>query len=196
MIRNLCAFRHDREFFEEIRALDRTDRYAEKSVAWKAARMIYLNRTGFNGLYRTNQKGQFNVPFGKYANPTICNAPLLRSCSKRLQGKKIVARDFRDITEDVTSGDFVYLDPPYAEKFTGYNGFQFTEKDQEAVRDVCDRLHEKGVHWIASNSDCDLVRRLYAAYRIESVDSSSQISSKSESRGAVKELLISNIWEN
>jgi len=188
----LETYPYEREFFDRMRALD-VDSLGDVGVA---AWFIYVNRAGFNGLYRVNRAGRFNVPFGRYTNPTICDAPTLRACSEALQGVELRVSDFAAL--GAVAGDFVYFDPPYVplsatSSFTGYASGGFGLDDQRRLRGVARSLAERGVHVLLSNSSSPLVRDLYGGppFVIEEVNATRAINSKTEGRGAVKEVLIS-----
>jgi len=158
--------------------------------------MIYLNRTGFNGLYRVNKKGGFNVPFGRYNNPNICNSYNLRVASQRLQGVEVLHADFRSVEDRVAPGDFVYFDPPYVPasntaSFTAYTKNGFGLEDQAELRDLARRLKDKGVSVLLSNSSVPEVHALYAEgfERIE-IFANRAINCKAAKRGKVAEALI------
>lgn len=162
----------------------------------RAARFIYLNRTCFNGLYRVNRKGEFNVPFGKYANPTICDEENLRAVAEVLHGVDGRLSDFEETVSDAKRGDTVYMDPPYAPAsetadFTAYTAGGFGPKDQERLRDVAKKLIDRGVFVLLSNSDTPFVRKLYKGFKIEKVEAPRRVNSKGGKRGNVGELLIS-----
>ena len=171
----------------------------------KAARLIYLNKTCYNGLYRENSKGQFNVPMGRYKNPNICHTDLLRSVSSLLAPAQIEVRKFERILDFATSSeDFVYFDPPYypisaTSNFTAYSRDNFKESEQLKLRDVFAELAERGVKVMLSNSNCDFIKEIYSdpeAFKRErrpkliEISASRGINSKSCQRGQVKELLI------
>lgn len=162
----------------------------------RAARLIYLNRTCYNGLYRVNAKGKFNTPFGNYTNPTICNSELLLQCSDHLAPAKLFSRDFREILPKAKQGDFVYLDPPYipVEKtsFVSYAAKKFTEQDHKDLAAMFDLLTKNGVSAILSNSATKLTRKLYAKYSIVEVTAPRRINSNGKGRGKVTEYLIVN----
>jgi DNA adenine methylase len=168
----------------------------------RAARFIYLNRTCFNGLYRVNRKGAFNVPFGRYTNPTICDEALLRSVSKvlsRTGRASIQCKSFEDVVLNSRKGDAVYFDPPYVPasdtaNFTSYTAGGFGLRNQEFLRDVVLKLVKRGVHVLLSNSDTPLVRKLYKGFKVERVEAPRRVNSKAEKRGNVGELLISGRW--
>jgi DNA adenine methylase len=155
-----------------------------------ASLFIYLNKTCFNGLYRVNRSGSFNVPMGDYATPPILDEANLRAASRCLQGAEIVQREFAQI-KLVTDG-FYYLDPPYHETYNGYSGKGFGEKEHVELADTCREIDEAGGHFMLSNSDTSLVRRLYKGYNIEEISASRSVSCKAHQRGKTNELLIRN----
>ncbi|MBE9183632.1 DNA adenine methylase [Microcoleus sp. LEGE 07076] len=174
----------------------------------KAARLIYLNKTCYNGLYRENSKGQFNVPAGRYKNPNICKPDLLRSVSSLLATAKIEVRKF-DLVLDFakSSEDFVYFDPPYypisaTSNFTAYNRDNFKESEQLKLRDVFAELAQRGVKIMLSNSNCDFIKEIYSDSQVFpkntipkliEISASRGINSNSDKRGKVKELLIVSV---
>jgi DNA adenine methylase len=164
----------------------------------RAARLMYLNKTCFNGLYRENSKGQFNVPIGRYKNPPILDPELLTAASEALQTAQIEVQSFEVILEHATtSEDFVYFDPPYfpisdTSKFTSYNREAFTADDQIRLRDTFAALSQRGVKVMLSNSDCAFIRDLYADYNIHTLYASRHINSKGSKRGKISELLITS----
>ena len=185
----------------------RSDRYyEERDMEYSAsvdrvARFIFLNRTCFNGLYRVNKKGRFNVPHGKYKNPRILNESLLRSVSKALGNVEIYSGDYRSILKDCHSGDFVYFDPPFepissTSSFTGYTAEGFGRVQQLDLRVECDRLDDMGVNFLVSNSGQDYIRGIYEgafrSYTIEEVSAKRSINATGSGRTPVTELLISN----
>lgn len=161
----------------------------------RAARTIYLNKTCFNGLYRVNRKGSFNVPFGRYTNPTILDEENLRACAHALRMASIDRFDFAVSTKGALKNDFVYFDPPYVplsetSDFTKYTAGGFTAADQERLAQEFRRLASRGVYVMASNSDTPLVRRLYKGFNIEEVQVGRTVNSKKGARGKVGELII------
>lgn len=162
----------------------------------RAARFIYLNKTCFNGLYRVNRKGEFNVPFGSYTNPTICDEENLRACSVALKRVTFTSLDFEKTVLVAKRGDAIYNDSPYVPvsvtaNFTTYTAGGFSLSDQERLRDVAKSLDARGVHVLLSNADTPLVRKLYRGFKIESVQAPRRVNSKASRRGNVGELLIS-----
>jgi len=181
---------HDRDYYYRMRS-----RFVGTPVEM-AARLIYLNKTCFNGLYRENSKGEFNVPMGKYKNPTICNPELLRVVADSLQSVEIEVRSFDAVLNFAkTAEDFVYFDPPYhplsnTSKFTGYSRYSFNEKDQIRLRDTFAELVGRGVKVMLSNSDCPLIRELYKDFSIHEIIAARAINSNAEKRGKITELLV------
>ena len=191
--------KHDisKEYFMEIRNIDRTEEYESWSDVQKASRFIYLNRTCFNGMYRVNSKGEFNVPFGHYKNPRILDENNLINCSNLLQRTEIKHADFSEILKKVKKGDFVYFDPPYVplsetSSFTSYTKDGFDIDMQFKLRDVCDELDSMGVKFLLSNSDTKLVNELYENYNIKKVFASRQINANADGRGKITEVLVRN----
>ena len=165
----------------------------------KASRLIYLNKTCFNGLFRVNSSGHFNTPFGNYRNPNIVNAPVIKAVSKYLNDNevKILNGDFENACEEAQKGDFVYFDPPYdpvndTSNFTGYNAGGFNRQEQIRLKNLCDELDKKGVKWLLSNSNTEFIRELYCDYKIEIVKAKRSINSNGNKRGEVEEVLIRN----
>ncbi|MEM7770983.1 MAG: DNA adenine methylase [Cyanobacteria bacterium P01_E01_bin.6] len=164
----------------------------------RAARFLYLNKTCFNGLYRENSKGQFNVPIGRYKKPTICDPSLLRAASCALKPVAIAHEPFEAILGRAkTSSDFVYFDPPYfpisaTSNFTGYNRYSFTKDDQIRLRDAFVTLAERGVKVMLSNSDCLFIRELYEGFNIRVIHAARAINSNAKRRGKITELLITS----
>ena len=172
----------------------------------RASQLVFLNKTCFNGLYRVNRRGQFNVPFGKYANPTICNAKLLRADSQILQSAQveICQGDYVQTMQHLDGLTFVYLDPPYrpldaTSSFTAYAKGDFNDDDQRALAGFCHQLNDAGCYWMESNADCSaknpedtFFEELYKDYRIERVYASRFINVNPEKRGKLTELLIKN----
>lgn len=197
LIVSLQQHRNEKEYYYEIRAADRTPEFADWTPVERASRTLFMNKCCYNGLYRVNSKGQFNVPFGKYKNPTICDAPNLRAVSRALQGVTIRHGSFELCLEHAAAGDFVYLDPPYhplseTASFTSYTKDAFGPADQERLREVFGALDERGCKVLLSNSYCDFILDLYADYAIEPVLAKRAINSNAAKRGAIKEVLVRN----
>ena len=185
------------EYFYNLRALDRSEEYAKLSNIQRAARIIYLNKTCYNGLYRVNSAGQFNSPYGKYKNPNIVNATTIRAMSKYLRNPKITIKqgDYKEALKGLRKGAFVYLDPPYmpissSSSFTGYTENGFSYEQQIALKNECDKLKEKGISFLQSNSDCPEIRELYKKYDIRTVQAKRSINSNANKRGEISEVLI------
>jgi DNA adenine methylase len=183
--------RHDREHYYRVRA-----RSPESlSPAERAARLIYLNKTCFNGLYRVNARGGFNVPMGRYDDPPILNAGNLRRVARALRGVRLQAAHFRQTIEYARPGDFIYLDPPYhplspTSSFTSYMNGAFRERDQEELAEVYRVLAERGCRVMLSNSDTALIRRLYGGFDIRPVKARRSINSNAARRGPVPEVVV------
>ncbi|MEO9310246.1 MAG: DNA adenine methylase [Nitrososphaera sp.] len=166
----------------------------------KVARLLFLNRTCFNGLYRVNSKGKFNVPLGRYSNPNIVNEENLYAVSHALQSKKISisCRDFSSVLQDAKKGDFVYFDPPYqpvskTANFTSYTNKDFTYKDLQKLVDVSEKLTDRGCKVLHSNSNSKEVRKLFSKnWKVIEISANRAINSDSTKRTGQTELLIKN----
>lgn len=185
--------KHNKEYYYNTRALFPKD----LSVVQRAARLIYLNRTCFNGLYRVNSKGQFNVPMGDYKNPRILDVKSLKKSSEMLKGIRIETRNYYDILKQVKKGDFVYMDPPYSpisetSSFTSYTQYPFLVKEQEELAQFCKKLDNKGCNFMLSNSNSEMIRELYKDFSIIEITAKRMISADSSKRGNVKELIALN----
>lgn len=199
LIEDLKQHENTATYFYALRALDRKSDFDALTDIQHASRIIYLNKTCYNGLYRVNNEGQFNVPFGKYRNPNIINEPIIRAVSKYLRAGniQIVNEDYDTVLRDVPVNAFVYLDPPYhpiseSSNFTGYIRGGWSEKDQIRLRDVCNRLNEKGVKFLLSNSATAFIKEIYNGYDIHTVQATRIVNSVSTGRGQIDELLIRN----
>ena len=187
--------RHGRDYYYQIREQDR--RNANLSAVERAARTIYLNRTCYNGLYRVNSQGQFNVPMGRYKNPRIAREATLRAASTALQGVYVEMRGFDTVVELARSGDFFYFDPPYdpvsrTADFTGYTAGSFREEDQRRLAAVFAELSRRGCLCMLSNSCTAFILELYREFRLEIVQASRPINSNAGGRGAIKEVVVLN----
>lgn len=187
------------DYFYKIREWDRHNNFKEIYYVKRAARLIYLNKTCYNGLYRVNSSGEFNSPYGKYDNPNIVNEGLLTAISKFLNFNNIEIKntDYKEILKDLDKNAFVYLDPPYmpistSSSFTHYTKNGFTYENQVELRIECDKLTEQGIHFIQSNSYCEAIRELYKDYNIKEVKARRYINCNREKRGKINELLIYN----
>ena len=162
--------------------------HGEKDTTLLAAQFIYLNRTCYNGLYRVNKQGKFNVPIGRYSNPTICDLDNLRAATKVLKKATLKAQSFDCIHPK--AGDLVYCDPPYDGSFSGYTDAGFDANKQMLLRDACVKWRDKGVHVIISSSDTRFIRELYQDFSIHEVAAQRTIGCKTKTRGEISELLI------
>lgn len=193
VIRYLKKHRNDKHHFYKVRALD-----AEELLpAERAARLIYLNKTCFNGLFRVNRKGQFNVPFGSYEKPKICDEVNLRAAERALCNAKLTSANFENVLLQAKKGDFVYLDPPYqplstTSSFTSYTRNSFGVEDQARLAEVFRKLTDKGCYAMLSNSDTPLIRELYDEFHIETVYANRAINSRGDKRGRVAEVAVLN----
>jgi DNA adenine methylase len=192
VIKRLRALPHDSQFFYEYRQIDIDARNDADVAAW----FIYLNKTGFNGLYRVNRGNRFNVPFGRYAKPMICDETTLRKCSAALAGTELLVADFEVAVGKAKRGDFVYFDPPYvplsaSSSFTSYTSTGFGVEQQARLRDAAARLKRRGVRVLLSNSAAPLVRELYAeGFSLHEVPATRMVNSDASKRSAIIELLI------
>jgi DNA adenine methylase len=183
---------HDPVFFEKTRSRPVDEGTDVEVAAW----FVYLNKTGFNGLYRVNKKNRFNVPFGRYENPKICDPRTLRACSEALANTDLKVGDFEDVARAAKRGDFVYFDPPYAplsptSSFTSYTSNGFGIDEQTRLRDLARHLKRSGVHVLLSNSSAPAVRKLYSrGFEVFEVSATRMVNSKAGGRGAITELVI------
>ena len=181
---------HSEPYYYRVRATLETEPVA------RAARFIYLNKTCYNGLYRENSKGQFNVPIGRYKNPKICAPKLLQAASAALQIADISEQPFTAITQQAKNHqDFVYFDPPYhplseTSKFTAYSQYRFAAESQTTLRDIIRQLVSQNVQVLASNSDCPFIRELYADFDTQTITAARSINSKASKRGKITEVLV------
>lgn len=196
LIKLLGKHEVSKEYYLKMRALD----VRRLSPVRVASRFIYLNRTGFNGLYRVNRSGQFNVPFGKNGNPTICDEGNLRNVSKALQCVDISHQSYQYVLKIAKKGDFIYLDPPYhplnaTSSFTSYTKEQFGANDQIELRNAFAELSKRGCYVMLSNSDSEFINDIYSEVkdvRITKILASRSINSVGSGRGKIKEVLITN----
>ena len=166
--------------------------------------MIFLNKTCFNGLFRVNKKGLFNVPMGSYKNPMICDEDNLRAVSEKLQNVTIICGDYRESADFIDENTFVYFDPPYrpitdTASFTAYTENLFNDEEQIELAKFVDDMHKKGAKMVISNSDPknsnaedNFFENIYSSHKINRVEATRMINCNSEARGKIKELLISN----
>lgn len=199
LISDLKKHKNESDYFYQIRALDRAQSFESLSNIERASRILFLNKTCYNGLYRVNNSGEFNSPFGRYNNPNIVNESTIRAVSNYLNNNKIriLNSDFEEAVSDVKKGDFVYFDPPYdplskSSNFTGYIQGGFDMYEQVRLRDLCNQLDNKGVFFMLSNSATCLVENLYENFNINFVKANRSINSQGSKRGEVDEVLIRN----
>jgi DNA adenine methylase len=188
---NSEAYKNTKENFLKIR--EETPSEPIKATA----RFLFLNRTAFNGLYRVNSKGEFNVPFGKYKNPNICDEKNIMAVSRALQKDELTNKDFADAISSAKKGDFVYFDPPYAplsktSSFTSYTKKAFGENEQKRLAETFKRLDKKGCFVMLSNSYASLILDLYKEFNINTVQATRMINCKATGRGKIKEAIITN----
>lgn len=190
---------NSKEYYLKLRSADRDNRIDKITNIERAARIMYMLRVDFNGLYRVNSKNQFNVPYGRYKNPKIVDSDLILSISQYLNSNniKILTGDFEKAIQDVTVGDFVYFDPPYiplseTSAFTSYTHEGFTYEDQVRLRDCFKKLDEKGAFLMLSNSSSPLVEELYKDFNIHKVEVTRTNGAKTSSRGKISEIIVTN----
>ncbi|MBD2528880.1 DNA adenine methylase [Nostoc flagelliforme FACHB-838] len=186
--------RHNKDYYYSIR------NHSGGTDIEKAARLIYLNKTCFNGLYRVNSQGKFNVPLGRYENPNICSEVLLKAASEGLSHAEIKQADFTEVLNHATSSDdFIFFDPPYhplseTSYFTAYSQNCFSKKDQEILRDTCAELASRGVKVMVCNSDSEFIKKNYTDinFEIYQIKAARSINSNIKNRGMINELLITS----
>lgn len=184
---------HCEDYYYSVR-----DELEPKKLVERAARMIYLNKTGFNGLYRVNRSGKFNVPFGRYDKPRILDEPRLRAAHEALTSVEIDIADFEDTCKRARRGDAVYLDPPYlpvsaTANFSDYHDKPFGIGEHQRLARVFEKLAERGVHAVLSNSDTEETQRIFGKFELDVVKARRSINSVKSRRGPVGEILVSNL---
>lgn len=201
LIEDLDKHVNEEDYFYEIRSIDRdSEAYQALTDIARASRIIFLNKTCFNGLYRVNNSGEFNAPFGRYKNPAINDKDTIRAVHRYLAGNdfEIDNADFEKCVSGAKKGDFVYFDPPYdpvsdSANFTGYSRGGFNRSDQRRLRDLCDRLDKKGVNFMVSNSSTDFIKNIYSEYPAPHIVKAKRaINSNGNDRGNVDEVIICN----
>ncbi|WFA10068.1 DNA adenine methylase [Tissierella sp. Yu-01] len=200
LIEDLSIHKNTADYFYNIRSLDRGPDFENLSKVQRASRLIYLNKTCYNGLFRVNSNNEFNTPFGNYKNPNIVNEPVLRAVSNYLNSADItfLNGDFEDAVKGIRKGAFVYFDPPYmpissSSSFTGYTLDGFNQDDQTRLRNLCIKLKERGIKFLLSNSTAPYILELYKdekLFKIEYVGAKRAINSVGRSRGEIKEVLV------
>jgi DNA adenine methylase len=200
LITALQDYKNEADFFYAVRDWDRDkEKYSSLSDVQKAARILYLNKTCYNGLFRVNNAGEFNSPFGNYRNPNIVNAPTLRAVSSYLNTATVhlSSLDYAEVLKTLPKGTFVYLDPPYdpvsdTSSFTGYSKGGFNRDDQIRLRECCDDLNARGLKFMLSNSATDFIKEQYSAYHVTIVQAKRTVNSDSTKRGEVDEVVVRN----
>jgi DNA adenine methylase len=184
--------KHSEEFFFKIREEDPK----LLSEVKRAGRFIYLNKTCFNGLYRVNSKGGFNVPFGKHANPSVLMEEDLREIAQLLKSAEINHAGFEEVLKYAKKGDFIYFDPPYdpiiKTSFTTYTKDKFLEEEQRKLAEVFNELHKRGCLVMLSNSETDLIKELYKDHHINLVQARRMINADGAKRGKINEIVVTN----
>ena len=190
---------NSKEYYLDLRSVDRDERIDMMSEVQRAARILYMLRVDFNGLYRVNSKNQFNVPYGRYKNPKIVDENLVSAISTYLNNNQIEIKkgDFEKAVLDVQPGDFVYFDPPYiplseTSAFTSYTHEGFSYDDQVRLRDTFKKLSDTGAYVMLSNSSSFLVEELYQDFNIHYVEATRTNGAKSSSRGRISEIIVTN----
>lgn len=191
--------KNSKEYFLELRSYDRDERINSLSDTKKAARIMYMLRVCFNGMYRVNSKNQFNVPYGRYKNPKILDEELLENISEYLNSSNILIlnEDFEEVIKNCKAGDFVYFDPPYiplneTSSFTSYTNEGFSYEDQIRLRDTFSELTRKNVYCMLSNSYSPITLELYKEFNIHEVKAKRSINSVASKRGEISEVIITN----
>ncbi|HEW3555658.1 TPA: DNA adenine methylase [Streptococcus pneumoniae] len=190
---------NSKEYYLDLRSADRDERIDMMSEVQRAARILYMLRVNFNGLYRVNSKNQFNVPYGRYKNPKIVDEELISAISVYINNNQLEIKvgDFEKAIVDVRIGDFVYFDPPYiplseTSAFTSYTHEGFSFADQVRLRDAFKRLSDTGAYVMLSNSSSALVEELYKDFNIHYVEATRTNGAKSSSRGKISEIIVTN----
>ncbi|MDE7242131.1 DNA adenine methylase [Desulfovibrio sp.] len=200
LISELQKFKNDSDSFYSVREWDRDKEYYNSlSLLKKSARLVYLNKTCYNGLFRVNNAGEFNTPFGNYKNPNIVNASILRAVNRYLTTNNVdfTSCDYTHVLKDLPRKSFVYLDPPYdpvsdTANFTGYTKGGFGKDAQIRLREQCDELDSRGIKFMLSNSATDFIKEQYSAYRIKVLPAKRNINSIGNKRGNVPEVVVTN----
>ena len=197
LIKELENFKkqHNKEFYYQIRELDRREDFKNSTPLERATRFIYLNKTCFNGLYRINSKGYFNTPIGSYKNPNIADSETIYNASEALANAIIKHQSYKEVLKYAKKDDLVYLDPPYypltpTASFTAYSEFEFLDNQQIELFEIFDKLSKKEINVVKSNSDTIFIKDLYEKYTINFVQANRFINSKSSGRGRISEVLI------
>lgn len=199
LIHDLAQHINSEEHYYYVREMDRTPQYERMSNIQKASRIIFLNKTCYNGLFRVNSQGQFNVPYGKYKKPNIVNEIVLRAVSGFLNSNDIrfLNVDYEESLYGIRRGAFVYFDPPYdpvsdTSSFTGYTLDGFGRDEQLRLKQICDRLNQRGIKFLLSNSATPFIKDIYSDYTVETVGANRSINSNADNRGEINEVLVRN----
>lgn len=198
LIKSLKKHRYEEKYYYKVRAQDPSSLLSVEV----ASRFIFLNRAGFNGMYRVNKNGKFNVPFGRHTNPLICDAENLRKVSETLQHTEIKVADYKKVLRYARKGDFIYFDPPYypvskTASFTAYTTKEFLQKEQIELRDTFLELHKRGCFVMLSNSDTPFINKIYKEIKdkkikIHKIKAGRMINSNAAKRGKINEVLVKN----
>lgn len=198
LINSLKKHKNEKNYFYKIRSIDRIpEEFKKLSAVERASRTMFLNKCCFNGLYRVNSKGEFNVPFGKYENPKFCDEENLLAVNTVLKGVQIINGDFKECLELAEKDDFIYFDPPYqpvstTANFTSYTKENFNKMDQVRLFKVYEELDNRGCKVMLSNSYNEFILDLYKKYNLKTVYAKRAINSDASGRGQIKEVLIIN----
>ena len=197
LIEDLKHHTNTEDYYYHIREMDRSPNYSQISTITRASRLMFLNRTGYNGLYRVNRSGQNNVPFGRYKNPKIVDEENIMSCSELLQKTTITKGDFENIKGHIKKEDFIYFDPPYVpisdtSSFTSYTANGFDDDMQRRLKILCDYIDDIGAYFMLSNSCAAMIQDLYKKYTIKMVTANRALNCKANGRGKVNEVLVMN----
>ena len=197
LIEDLKYHTNTEDHYYHIREMDRSPNYSQTSTITRASRLMFLNRTGYNGLYRVNRSGQNNVPFGRYKNPKIVDEENIMNCSNLLQKTTIASGDFTNIKEFIKKEDFIYFDPPYVpisdtSSFTSYTANGFDDDMQLRLKKLCDYINKIGAYFMLSNSCAAMIKDLYKEYTIKIVAANRALNCKASGRGKVNEVLVMN----
>lgn len=200
LIENLLLHKNEEDYFYHLRQIDRDHiKYQQLTNIQRASRIIFLNKTCYNGLFRVNSSGEFNAPFGRYKNPNIVNDITIKAVSNYLTKNNILIlnTDYKKSLSKIRKGAFVYFDPPYdpisdSSNFTGYTKSGFNQKEQVKLKILCDQLHGRGIKFLLSNSSTAFIRDLYSDYNISFIKAKRAINSKGGGRGEITEVLVKN----
>lgn len=199
LIDELKSHQNEKNYYYAIRDWDRNENYKCKTSVQRASRIIFLNKTCYNGLFRVNSKGQFNVPFGRYKNPNILDVNVLKAVNKYLNENQveILNLDFQEAVKNASKGDFIYFDPPYdpvsdSAYFTSYDMNGFSKKEQIRLKETFDELDHRGCNVLLSNAHTDFIVDLYRSYNQTKISAIRAINSNAHKRGKVDEILVKN----